>query len=229
MKLFTSLMIFSLIFIITFECYSLPRFSLRAKNTCADCHYNPTGGLIRNDNGFFYGQNLLSMISPRSDEFTMSPKLNENISFGLDFRGQFLYSQQKNRTDFQSMTGSIYTNIMLSKKINIIARYDFINEIWEGFGVASILPNNSYIKGGSFQPNFGLRMDDHTAYTRGGDFSTFFTTGARSGLIYDPFYIEAGAELGIYISDFVFLTTSVGTNLNKPTFPIEGFNSNRAV
>ena len=210
-------MIFSFIVIVTLECYSLPRFSLRVKNNCGDCHYNPTGGIIRNENGFFYGQNLLSMISPRSDEFTMSPKLNDNISIGLDFRGQFLYSQEKSRTDFQSMAGSIYTNIMLSKKINIIARYDFINEIWEGYGVASILPNNSYIKGGTFQPYFGLRLDDHTAYTRGGDFSTFFTTGARSGLIYNPLYIEAGVELGVYISDFVFLTTSVGTNLNNLT------------
>jgi hypothetical protein len=217
MKLSNSLIILSIIFILTLECYSLPRFSLRGQNNCGDCHYNPTGGLIRNDNGFFYGQNLLSMISPRTDEFTMSPKLNDNISIGLDFRGQFLYSQEKNRTDFQRMTGSIYTNIMLSKKINIIARYDFVNEIWEAYGVASILPNNSYIKGGSFQPYFGLRLDDHTAYTRGGDFSSFFTTGARSGLIYNPFYIEAGVELGVYLSDFVFLTTSVGTNLNNPT------------
>jgi len=203
--------------ILTTVSYSLPRFAVRLGDKCVDCHYTPTGGIIRNDNGFFYGQNLLSMISPRSKDFSMSPNINENISIGLDFRGQFLYSQEKNRADFQRMTGSVYGRIGLSKKINIIARYDFVWEIWEAYGVAHILPNNSYIKGGSFQPNFGIRIDDHTAYTRGGDFFLLFQDGARAGLIYNPFYIEAGGELGVYISNFAFITASVGTNLNNPT------------
>ena len=217
MKSYTTLLIFLIFIAVNFENFSLPRFATKLRDKCVDCHYNPTGGIIRNDNGFFYGQNMLSMISPRSDEFSMSPKLNENISFGLDFRGQFLYSQEKSRTDFQRMTASLYTNVNLSKKINIIARYDFVNEIWEGYGVARILPNDSYIKGGSFQPYYGLRLDDHTAYTRGGDFFLLFTNGARQGLIYNPFYIEAGAELGIYISNFIFLTTSAGANLKNAT------------
>ncbi len=93
------------------------------------------------------------------------------------------------------MTGSVYGRVGLSKKINILARYDFVNDIWEAYGVAHILPNNSYIKAGSFQPNFGIRLDDHTAYPRGGDFFLLFQSGARTGLIYDPFYIESGGEL----------------------------------
>lgn len=217
MRTFTSFFLILFTLVITAEIYSLPRFAVRLGDKCIDCHYNPTGGIIRNENGFFYGQNLLSMISPRSKDFSMSPNINENISIGLDFRGQFLYSQEKKRTDFQRMTGSIYGRVGLSKKINIIARYDFVNDIWEAYGVAHILPNNSYIKAGSFQPNFGIRLDDHTAYTRGGDFFLLFENGARTGLIYDPFYIEAGAELGIYVSNFAFLTTSIGTNLNNPT------------
>ena len=206
-----------LVIIVQFEILPLPRFALRLGDKCVDCHYNPTGGIIRNENGFFYGQNLLSMISPREKDFLMSPKLNENISIGLDFRGQYLYSQEKNRTDFQQMSGSVYGRIGLSKKINIIGRYDFVNDIWEAYGVAHILPNNSYIKVGSFQPNFGIRLDDHTAYTRGGDFFLLFVSGARVGLIYNPFYIESGGELGIYVSNFAFLTASIATNLNNRT------------
>lgn len=217
MKLLKILFVQILVLILNTQIYSLPRFSVRLGDKCVDCHYNPTGGIIRNDNGFFYGQNMLSLISPRTKDFSMSPKLNDNISIGLDFRGQFLYSQEKKRTDFQRMSGSVYGRVGLSKKINILARYDFVNDIWEAYGVAQILPNNSYIKAGSFQPNFGIRLDDHTAYTRGGDFFLLFQEGARTGLIYDPFYIEAGAELGIYLSDFIFLTSSIGTNLNNPT------------
>ena len=217
MKYFIFLFSFLFFLIFNIESYSLPRFATKLRKKCIDCHYNPTGGLMRNDNGFYYGQNILSMISPRSDEFKMSPKLNDNISIGMDLRGQFLYSQEKNRTDFQRMEGSIYTNINLSKKINILTKYDFVNRNWEAFGVARILPNNSYIKGGSFKPNYGIRLDDHTAYTRGGDFGLLYTTGARQGLIYDPLYLEAGMEIGVYVSKFMFITASAGSNLYNRT------------
>ncbi len=112
------------------------------------------------------------------------------------------------------MTGSIYTNIGLAKEINLIARYDFIYNIWEAYGVANILPGNGYIKVGSFEPYFGLRIDDHTAYTRGGDMYLLFTTG-RNGLIYNPLYTEAGLEIGYQFGDLAFLTGSVGSNLTS--------------
>ena len=196
------------------QAFSLPRYALRLSDSCIDCHYNPTGGLIRNESGWHFGKNILSLISPRDKDFTMTPKIGDNISFGLDYRTQILYSEEKKKSDFQQMTGSIYLNVALSKKINILSRYDFVQQIWEAYGVAHILPNNGYIKAGSFQPNYGIRTDDHTAYTRGGDFFLLFTNGARQGLIYNPFYTEAGMEAGIYINDWAFLTASAGSNLS---------------
>lgn len=62
------------------------------------------------------------MISTKDADFPMSPKISDNISLGIDYRTQFLYSQQKNRTDFQNMSGSIYTNLALSKKNNVIGK-----------------------------------------------------------------------------------------------------------
>jgi len=218
MKISRIIILILFLIVNSLDVYSLPRFAVRLGDKCIDCHYNPTGGIMRNENGFFYGQNLLSLISPRTKDFSMSPNLNENVSFGLDFRGQILYSQEKNKADFQRMVGSVYGRVGLSKKINILARYDFIQDIWEAYGIAQVLPNNSYIKAGTFQPNFGIRLDDHTAYTRGGDFFLLFEKGARVGSIYNPFYIETGVELGAYISNFVFLTASVGTNHNNRTF-----------
>ncbi len=35
-------------------------------------------------------------------------------------------------------------------------------------------------------------------------------TGKRQGLIYDPTYVETGVEIGQYISDFAFITASIG-------------------
>ena len=94
-----------------------------------------------------------------------------------------------------------------------MAKYDFVNLLWEGYAVARILPGNGYIKAGSFTPNFGIRIDDHTAYTRGGDFGLLFTKGSYKGLIYNPYYTEAGVEIGVYGGNLLFATASAGSNL----------------
>ncbi|MBP1682752.1 MAG: hypothetical protein H6Q27_315, partial [Ignavibacteriaceae bacterium] len=192
--------------------FSLPRFAVRLGDKCIDCHYNPSGGIIRNEDGWNFGKNIMSAITPRDSDFTTTPKIGNNITLGLDYRTQFLYSEEKSRTDFQQMTGSVYTNVGLAKNINLIGRYDFIQEIWEAYGVAHILPNNGYIKAGSFVPNYGIRIDDHTAYTRGGDLF-LLSTGSIQGLIYSPWYTEAGVEAGLYISDWALFTASAGSNL----------------
>lgn len=165
---------------------------------------------MRKENGFFFGKNVLSMISAKDKDFPVSNKLSENISFGLDYRSQLLYSQEKNRADFHDMSGSAYLNVSLSNKIDVMSRYDFVQSIWEAYAVARILPNDSYIKFGTFTPSFGIRIDDHTSYTRGGDFGLLFSINKIQGLIYNPFYTETGIELGTYINDFIFITASAG-------------------
>jgi len=214
-KLFFSILIF---LFFANEYFALPRYSLKLGDRCESCHVNPTGGNMRNLNGWHFGKNLLGMYTPHDKEFKLTPLLNDNISFGLDYRTQYLYSQEKKKSDFQEMTGSIYANVELGNKIDVFARYDFINFIWEGYAIAKILPNNGYIKAGTFQPNYGIRIDDHTAYTRGGDFFLLFTGGARQGLLYDPFYRETGVEVGLNFSDFSNFTFSAGKNSSATTF-----------
>ncbi len=196
-------------FIISFTemSYSLPRFALRMGGQCADCHVNPTGGELRNKGGFHFEQNVLPMFSAHKDIKT-NDKIGDNIFFGLDYRTQYLYSQQVKRSDFQKMNASIYTDVNLTDKLDIYGMYDFINQFWEAYGVAHILPNGSYIKAGTYSPNYGIRLDDHTAYTRGGDLA--FITNSSYGLIYQPGFTETGVEVGAYLSNFVFLTASVG-------------------
>jgi hypothetical protein len=219
MKLFKTLL--SVLFLLLFvsESYSLPRYALRMGGTCADCHVNPTGGLMRNSGGWMFGKNVLPMERP-SKEFPMSDKLNENIQFGMDIRGNgLLYmTDSTKRIDFQKMTGSVYTNVDLSEKISAFARYDFIWQIWEAYAIAHILPNDGYIKGGSFTPNYGIRLDDHTAYTRGGDLGLITPGASKRGLIFDPRYVESGVEVGQYISDFALITASVGNSHSPNIF-----------
>jgi len=41
--------------------YSLPRFAVRLGDKCIDCHYNPTGGIIRSEDGWNFGKNILKL------------------------------------------------------------------------------------------------------------------------------------------------------------------------
>jgi hypothetical protein len=196
--------ILSLSLFLTFEVLALPRFSVKQSDRCIDCHYNPSGGIIRNEGGWNWGKNTLSMISARDKDFIMSPRITDNISMGLDYRTQYIYSQSSGRTYFQNMTAALYTNFALSKQINLVGKYDFVNELWEGYGIARILPGNGYIKAGVYTPNFGIRLDDHTAYT-------------REGLIFNPFYREAGIEVGFFADDWLYASASAGSNLSDFT------------
>ncbi len=212
--------IVAVLFLILFtnEGFSLPRFALRQGSLCIDCHINPTGGLMRNKGGWKYGKEVLPLYSPRDSKFLMSNKLADNIEFGLDYRTQYVYSQYLKKTTFQKMEGSVYTNVKLTSKINLLASYDFVNQTWQAYGIAYILPNDSYIKAGTFLPNYGLRLDDHTAYTRGGDLGYLFATGKNQGLIFDPRFDITGAELGVSFSDYTLLTASVGSSTNSINF-----------
>lgn len=208
--------------------FALPRFALRSGGLCVDCHVNPTGGELRSNRGWNMSRKGLTMMNT-DEEFEMSNRLGKNVLFGLDMRGQLLQKTTNNsdRLDFQRMAASFYTGIELSEKLKIYGRYDFVNSVYEGYGIAHVLPNNGYLKGGTFIPNFGIRLDDHTAYTRGGDLGFLFTTGRKQGNIYDPFYTESGVETGIYISDWGFFTGSIGNPRQQlfvadPTYTVSG-------
>ncbi len=111
------------------------------------------------------------------------------------------------------MSGAFYTNLSLSKKINIVGKNDFITRIWEGYGVAHKLPGSGYIKVGAFTPIYEVRIDDHTAFTRGGDLELIFSEGAYQGLIYNPSNTEAGVEVVMFGGRFPFATASDVSNL----------------
>ena len=198
--------------------FSHPRYTLLYKDKCSSCHYNPKGGGMRTEDGFTFGRNVVSMFSSSGKELLISPKLSDNISFGFDYRTQYLYSGEKKRSDFQDMTGSLYLNAALSEKFDVVTRYDFVQSIWEGYAVAKILPNNSYIKAGTFVPDFGIKLDDHTAYTRGGDFGLLFSTGSIQGLIFNPFFTITGLEFGAHINDLLSITASVGKSKFNTVF-----------
>lgn len=218
----TLLLSFLILILLIPNSFSLPRFSLASGGQCIDCHVNPTGGQMRNKGGWLFGKNSLALVSPREDELKLNNMIGDNISFGFDFRTQYLgfLRDSINRSDFQKMSGAVYFNVDLSEKITTFAKYDFLTQVWEAYGILNVLPGNGYLKVGTFSPNYGIRVDDHTAYTRGGDFTLLSTTGAK-GMPYDPYYVETGIEAGFNINDMSLLTFSVGSPYNKPPFLID--------
>src|SRR5512135_2554666 len=110
MRHFNTLLTGLVILLFVSEGYSLPRYALRMGGNCADCHVNPTGGLMRNSGGWTFGKNVLPMERP-SKEFPMSQNIGDNIQYGLDFRGNsYLYiTDSTKQIDFQSMSASVYT------------------------------------------------------------------------------------------------------------------------
>ncbi|MEJ5304782.1 MAG: hypothetical protein WHV63_02455 [Ignavibacteria bacterium] len=199
-----SLIIF---FIFSIELFSVPRFALMRGNQCKDCHFNPTGGIIRNKDGWTYGKNNLTLL--RSNTTTTTNKLSENLTLGFDFRFQYLYSQQLKKTDFHKMAGSVYSNFELTDKLNFISTYDLYRGYFQGYGILNILQKEGYIKIGSFYPSFGVHLDDHTAYTRSGD-AGLLSSSTSQGLIFESGYFQTGIEAGFFPTDYSFITLSAG-------------------
>ncbi len=198
---------FFILFFFTIELLAIPRFAIMRGNQCRDCHSNPTGGVIRNEDGWNYGKNNLRLL--RKSEIDLSNKLNENISIGFDFRFQYLYSQELKRTDFHKMAGGVYSNFDLSEELSFITTYDLYRGYFEGYGILRVLPLDGYIKVGSFYPNFGIRLDDHTAYTRSGD-AGLLSSASSNGLIFESGYSQTGVEVGLFPTDFSSVTISAG-------------------
>ena len=191
--------------------FALPRFALMTGAKCGSCHVNPTGGQMRNEYGITVSQDKIPLEALKDSDFVFSSKLSDNISIGGDYRSQFIYDGLSKNTTFQSMTASIYGAVNLSRKFTFFFKQDIVNGTYGGlyggvfggtevFGIAKVLPNGGYIKGGTFLPDYGWRYDDHTAYVRGGDIG-FTGAGFRPGLIFVPNYKDIGMEVGINIEN----------------------------
>ncbi len=208
------------LFILTFwsGALALPRFALMAGAKCGSCHVNPTGGQIRTDYGLSYGMDALPLRTGKGEGddagFTFNPKLSENFTIGADFRRQFIIEQTGGASAFHLMTMSLYGSVQLQKRLVFFFKQDLVNETYGALGgpevfiVAKILPGGWYVKGGDFLPDYGWRLDDHTAYVRGGDLGFLPGFAGHAGLIFLPNYKDIGMEFGGYAGGF-FITAGV--------------------
>ncbi len=192
----------------------LPSYAIEQNTNCINCHINPTGGLMRND----YGSNIYSL-----DELSIRHWINEDkefdgfitndIQIGGEFRIQSYKGQESN--NIFPMQIDLYSNVDFDNNISLFMKYGAKQELYlllDNFG------NIDWIKIGKTIPDYGLKLDDHTSFIRGGNSSnTFIYTGSiDEGLIFDyateyddPILIEMGLKINKNIS----LTSSISNGI----------------
>jgi len=184
--------------------FGLPRYSLEEATSCMACHINPTGSGMRND----YGSNIYSIDnlplnkwSSQSDE-NWDGYITENIQIGGDFRIQMFKNNEENKVF--PMQSDLYSNIDINKNANLYFKIDLSRQLTdEYFVLFDDVIKNTWIKLGQSIPNYGLRIDDHTSFTRGGNVNSLFSgnnTDYDEGLFFDvytspPILFELGSKI----------------------------------
>ncbi|MFQ6605546.1 MAG: hypothetical protein ACE5D8_08340 [Fidelibacterota bacterium] len=151
-----------------------PRIALENGTLCSACHINPTGGALRNSHGI----EIVSLDElPASDNSRFYPDnysgiLNDFLRVGGDFRVQaFSYEENLRRENrLIPMQAEIYGWLFLSRQLGFYVEADlspggYGQEYWALFQSGD---RNGWLKVGKALPNYGLRLDNHSAFIRGG-------------------------------------------------------------
>ena len=132
--------------------------------------------MLRQAFGVQYGRESLP-VPEWSKDFEVEDFSNLLANFlgvGADFRTLFFYQQipdtglstsASSRNAFFQMQGDLYLNFRVAKRINMFLKKGLYSG-FEAFGLLTILPASGHVKVGKFVPNFGTRLDDHTAFIR---------------------------------------------------------------
>jgi hypothetical protein len=228
--------------------YAIPRFALwRGEANCLSCHANPTGGGIRNAGGEAYSKNILAMWK-RGDEF--SGQISEGIRIGANMRSQYLSFSQSGPLDMpgdttitnatsHAMTAALMVNASLTNTLDLYVRYDPVADYNESYGTLHFVHeseeilapgsfvSHAYLKVGAFLPAFGIRFEDHTLYTRGGN-RGIAGFGAAGSFWVDG-YRDVGVEAGATFLDHIGLNVAyLNGNEQRPGADVS-FNSDAAI
>lgn len=178
-----------------------PLFSIQSGARCGTCHVNPSGGMLRNNLGFYYGIKTLPWKThiPESIEKSLSKvKDNKFINFGGDFRYLVLAEEDRDDNPYGfPMQADLYLGVNLLDYMTFFTQFgkerggnDTVREV---FGIFENFPFNSYVKVGKFLPPYGHRLDDHTAFIRertgfNQSFRDAYTTGVEIGAEPQPLF-----------------------------------------
>ena len=184
---------------------ALPEFASRTGYKCQSCHVNPSGGMLRQILGDQYGRESLPVPDWSAGFATqeLPEELRKVLGIGADFRTLYFSRRQTdslrtgaNLNAFWQMQGDLYLDFHPSKRVSFFLMKGLYTG-FEAFGLLKILPASGHIKIGKFLPNYGTRLDDHTAFVR--TYTGFSPeqgrpelTGVETGISPGPFSLTAG-------------------------------------
>ena len=188
---------FLLIIILTGTLWAVPRYAMESGSSCILCHIDPSGGGLRNDYGIAYGLDDLARKTP--DKISgYAGIILKHFQIGGDVRIQ---SVSKNKGDVPSGLAifPMQANIQMKTEVGKVTALAQLATLQSDYGVQFRLNRKfGYVKTGIGKPSFGLKLDDHTVFTRGGNIRLIHGNH-REGMPFLPVLKNAPfLELGHY-------------------------------
>lgn len=160
-----------------------PQYAAREGMNCVSCHVDPDGGGLRNGNGFSYQRGRHAFeVETKFEEWPADPELAKGVRIGSDLRATGLSFDTSLHDDTGApddtprkyasfaMQGAVYLGFTPADHVVLYYSHDLAasnqkKRDWYGMlrGLTSL---NLYVKAGQMRTPYGLRLDDHSAFTR---------------------------------------------------------------
>lgn len=165
----------------------------KCRLSCNVCHVNPSGGMLRNETGQYFGLNFLPSDKTVPEAMRGGTSAGA-LTLGGDFRFMALSEQDRdNNPVFFPMQADLYASARVLERLTFMSQFGLEQggntSVREAFGIfGGDTPYNSYVKAGKFMPPYGHRLADHTALIR----SKLGFDGSDPSAYYSG--VEVGAE-----------------------------------
>ncbi len=209
------LKIISIILLLTSQMWSLPRFALQEGTSCNLCHVNPSGGGLRNDYGISVASFERAKVDGGPSGSSYTGMINEHLRIGGDIRFLDYNTAETDqiKTALFPMQADVSGHWKMSEKFSVVLKQDLLRSrnnvwvLWTGF------LNNGYLKVGKETPNYGLKLDDHTSFIRGGNLKNKVLQ--NEGLIFSPYLSSPGMIESGFTFNNIFISQSVANQFMK--------------
>ena len=156
------------IFLCSSFLWAIPRYAMESGSSCILCHIDPSGGGLRSDYGIAYGLDDLAQKTPEKVS-GYSGIILKHIQIGGDARIQSI-SKSEGDVPKDLAVFPMQANIQLKTEVGKVTVLAQLATLQSDLGFQfRINEFNGYLKVGLGKPSIGLKLPDHTVFTRGGN------------------------------------------------------------